>query len=612
MYYKLVFIYCILSNYLNMYRPAIFSGIFTMLFLLCPKVTSADIKQLWQQYAEAKTAEYKVHALLSVAEALDKANEYAQADSALDMAIETSLLSANDTLMTKAYNQYFRLDNMENTEEAREYANSLLSLAKSHDNNEWYYYAYSAISKTNMAAGNTDKALESINKAFYYAGLSSNDTLKGDCFLQWGKCLEQTNNKLDAFRNYLNALTIAQKQQNLQAVSDCYDHLSFFYLLIGNYAQARDYKLKQIALTPRLGITDSVIIMNLQCDLSEKYYYNNERNNAEKLTNRIIAYSIRNNNKRLYKDAISNHSTYLLQNGMFKELADYYVNKHPGELQELQQKDSISYYRLMAYVHEYNKNVLAATAAYATAEEMVWRKRSTQKIYLSNFLKRHAQFLLRNNNTELAIEKMQLAFDAAKDANYLPYLIESSRYLDSLYHLQGDIAKAYTYSKFNKQYSDEQQAVTKQDAMLQMEIDNETKQRQIMAELETRQTERRHNLQYMGIVVGIVSCFILLTMLGSFKVSRWVIKSLGFFSFIFFFEFIILLADHKIMEITHHEPWKMLGIKIIIISMLLPFHHWLEHKVIHYLIEHKIMDTSKLSPLKFINRKPKTIVKKEV
>jgi hypothetical protein len=56
----------------------------------------------------------------------------------------------------------------------------------------------------------------------------------------------------------------------------------------------------------------------------------------------------------------------------------------------------------------------------------------------------------------------------------------------------------------------------------------------------------------------------------------------------------------------------MLGIKIIIISMLLPFHHWLEHKVIHYLTEHKIIDTSKLSRFNPINRKAKIETKKEV
>jgi hypothetical protein len=93
-------------------------------------------------------------------------------------------------------------------------------------------------------------------------------------------------------------------------------------------------------------------------------------------------------------------------------------------------------------------------------------------------------------------------------------------------------------------------------------------------------------------------------MLGSFKVPKAVIRSMGFFAFIFFFEFIVLILDHKIMEITHHEPWKMLGIKIILIGFMLPFHHWLEHKVTHYLIEHKLVDAAWITGKKFWNRKP--------
>jgi hypothetical protein len=83
--------------------------------------------------------------------------------------------------------------------------------------------------------------------------------------------------------------------------------------------------------------------------------------------------------------------------------------------------------------------------------------------------------------------------------------------------------------------------------------------------------------------VGIITLFILLVMLGLFKISPRIIRALGFFSFIFLFEFVILLADHQIHEMTHGEPWKVLLIKILLAAVLLPLHHWLEHKVIHYL-----------------------------
>jgi hypothetical protein len=72
-------------------------------------------------------------------------------------------------------------------------------------------------------------------------------------------------------------------------------------------------------------------------------------------------------------------------------------------------------------------------------------------------------------------------------------------------------------------------------------------------------------------------------LLGVFRISPAVIKGLGFFAFIFLFEFIVLLLDSQIHEITHGEPWKVLGIKIFIIALLLPLHHWLEEKMLHYL-----------------------------
>jgi hypothetical protein len=74
--------------------------------------------------------------------------------------------------------------------------------------------------------------------------------------------------------------------------------------------------------------------------------------------------------------------------------------------------------------------------------------------------------------------------------------------------------------------------------------------------------------------------------MGIFKVSESTIKVLGFFAFIMFFEFIILIADNKIHHYTHGEPWKVLAIKIVLIALLLPFHHWLEKKTIKYLTSH--------------------------
>jgi hypothetical protein len=61
---------------------------------------------------------------------------------------------------------------------------------------------------------------------------------------------------------------------------------------------------------------------------------------------------------------------------------------------------------------------------------------------------------------------------------------------------------------------------------------------------------------------------------------------IGFFAFLMFFEFIFLIFKKNIYSITNGEPWKDLLFMIGLAALLLPLHHWLEHKVIHYLTSH--------------------------
>src|SRR5204862_8324769 len=119
------------------------------------------------------------------------------------------------------------------------------------------------------------------------------------------------------------------------------------------------------------------------------------------------------------------------------------------------------------------------------------------------------------------------------------------------------------------------------------------RQKELEATLAEQATITRHNIQYMGITAAIAGVFIVLVMFGIFSVSPSTIRILGFFAFIFLFEFIILLADNQIHHWTHGEPWKILAIKIGLISVLLPFHHFLEEKVIHYLTSKKMLEINK-------------------
>ena len=584
--------------------------IYNFLFLFFGLGLSAKHEQKIEADEETKEIRGLIH--LAKEYALAK-NKHAR-DSVSNLAIELAELKGNDALLIHAYEAYFAITDFSpannrflSTEEANEHAKHILTIAENNDNNQWKVLGYTAEARTHLLSQDYDKALQKIEKANYYVNLLSSDSLKIQNYIVWGKCLEADNNKLDAFRNYLNGFYLAQKKKNNKQLAYCYNALAHFYLLIENYNSARLYKLKEIGLKKN---ADSLTLMYDYSDLARIQYYNDEHTKADKLTHKIVDYAKRNDHQDLINQAFLRHRSYLVENGKLDELTSLYTKEYPEELTKLSTEDTATYYRTMALISEAQGNIGQAKSYYDLVEKR-YTDKPPNKILLSNVYKRYGQFLSRTGNKSMAIAKIKKSYDIAEEVNYIPYLVETSQLLDSLYKKKGDLKNAYFFSKKNKAYSDKQSEIVKQDEILQMEVNNESRQRKLKNDQEQAETERRHNLQYMGIIILMISVFIALLMLSSFKVPTWVIKSLGFFAFIFLFEFIILLLDHKIMEVTHHEPWKMLALKVILISFLLPFHHWVEHKVVHYLLKRDLITESKESIVKMLRKRKAASLKKK-
>jgi hypothetical protein len=332
----------------------------------------------------------------------------------------------------------------------------------------------------------------------------------------------------------------------------------------------------------------------LNAELAQVFFHNDDVEQAKFLCKRVIKFADENHYEKLKDIAFGLYRTYLIENSLFDELSDLYTKQYTTEYKQLAKTDTILFFRLNGYIFEANHKPDSAALFYAMAEEKLLGRKK-HNIPLSNFYKRYGEFLLRHNNEKMAIQKFDSAYKYALAANYFPYLIETTHYLDSLSYLEGNVNDAYRYAGLNKMYSDKQAAVNKNEEMLQLEVENEARQQELRATLDRQATERRYNLQYTAMVIAIIGVFIVLAAFGTFRVHPTYIRILGFFSFIFFFEFIIMIADHQIHDFTHGEPWKFMAFKIVLIAILLPLHHWLEEKVIHYLVHHHMMSAPRLA-----------------
>ncbi len=164
--------------------------------------------------------------------------------------------------------------------------------------------------------------------------------------------------------------------------------------------------------------------------------------------------------------------------------------------------------------------------------------------------------------------------------------------LDSCYQKTGDFKNVFSYNSLYQKAKTLLEEKSKAKDILSLEIDAENKRKERLEMEEEEKTRVRHNWQYMGIVMGIVSLFVLLATIGIFNVPLKWVRALGFIAFIFLFEFVILLADTWIHNFTHGEPWKVLAIKVVLIALLLPLHHFLEHKAISYITHRRNKKTA--------------------
>jgi hypothetical protein len=564
----------------------------------------SETDSLWKIYHLRTTAPEQVNLLVAISASLNGENKLSERDSIVALAIE--LASTDDTLRAKVTREFFN-ETITDVSLAKELASSFLEVAQHSRNDEWLYSAYAAKAKAAMANNDFGEANAEIERAFRAVSLTDNEELKAECYMLWGECFQARNSKLDAFSSYLQAMFIAEKLEKPELLNPAYGKLSGFYFSISNWKKARDYKLFQINAAIHQMPVDSIRYYNLLADLARILLRNEQAIEGTKALNRIIRFASRRGLQDLQNAAFNVLGSYLFDKTDFPALVDVFTRKYPHQLAYFARNDLLYYYRLQASFAEYRGDFHTANDYFLKAKYQLSQK-DEGPAFSSKFHIRYGQFLNRQGHSAEAILAFDTAYLFARQARFLPFLEESTHYLDSLSLKMGAIDKAYYYAKLNRSYADSLAQARKADDLLLSEVEFQQKQEELILEKKEAKIRRRHNIQYMGLTMGITTSFIILAMLGSFKVHRSVIKGMGFFSFIFFFEFIILLADNQIHHYTHGEPWKIMAIKIVLIGILLPLHHYVEERVVHYLSHHKLIDTSKLS-FSWFKKKPAELPK---
>ncbi len=565
-----------------------FCTIISGIFLLCIFNPGFAAKQENMPAKAVSPVEQNVQKLLDKGKnAMMQMNNPRLADSVYSQAIQLAQTSYDKVLILRAMNAWFEgMEGSVNIEKRLASIPEARQIVQSLNDNTLAVTTYIHIAGLYRSVYNFEKALEFSYKAFNTAELSGISRLKAESYVSIGKSMEGKNQLLEAFRNYLQAMNIGENMEDADVLNLAFKAISRFYNLNKDYDNAIKFKLKQIDLLKQSHPVDSLAFMWLKFEL-EEISYNAKNTVNEYSIERLLAFARQHHNLRLNDFILTLYRSYLIHTEQLAKLQQVYQQRYPQEMLKMKLDNPAMYYRIQALLDEYQNNREAAAQNWKISESLVLN--DPNKVFKANFFIRYGQFLVRSGQEDPAIQKFKAALDLSNESGYIQYAHTAAEELEKAYEKSGDYKNAHYYSRIHLSLTDSMVSIAQKEDVLKLEINNTAIQREESMRKEQLETERRHNLQYSAIVIIMGIIFLILVLLGSFKVPAWSIKMLGFISFILLFEFIILLADQKIHHATHGEPWKILAIKIILIGIMMPLHHWTEHKVIHYLIHKKVV-----------------------
>ena len=570
----------------------------TFFFMLCSIVIQAQqnlavIDSFKAQLARAKTSEQKVCILGPLAMTLMNTS-IAEADKYGAQLTQEAELSRDRSLMVKALlmngQRYsFFQGNKAFLQKSLEYYTKALDLARKNKLEKETAETLLSISSLYSTFPDLDKAMNFATQAFAISSNLDDDSLKVATYYSFGSVYQLKKERILALRNYLTALRIAEETKDPLLLRSCYYVLSQFYSDIKEYDKAIDYlrkaaeQLPSIKNMPNKEYTSVVDLFMMGDMYMQKkdfdmsvYFYDSSIRRADEL--------------KYYPLKMPGYRGILRQFIQSKqpEKALAYLNKS-DDLKKFITNFGASYVIDNSYAAIYTQMGKYDSAGYYFSKSApAFEATSTVSNKLS-FYYQYGDFYNKAGDKPKALEYFNKAMALANETKDLEWQQDIAKKLDTVYAALGDFKQSRLYINQYYSYKDSLQKLGEEKDLLQMELADEEQRQKRKEKEEADALRERHNIQYLGITIAIAVVFLLLILMGTFRVSETTIKIMGFFAFILLFEFIILIADNKIHHWTHGEPLPILGIKIVLIAMLLPLHHWLEHKVVSYLASRRLI-----------------------
>jgi tetratricopeptide (TPR) repeat protein len=432
--------------------------------------------------------------------------------------------------------------------------------------------AYTRIASLYRKRGQLDNAYYNANNAFTSSLNIKDDSIKILAAIELGDCYQLRGESLMAFKTYIRAFDLSVDIDNTSLQSEVYHRYANLYHSLGNDNLAKEQLVKSRELNEKNKNIEGLI--NDYIDISRA---TEERFYVDKALE--LAYSINSEKYIIYaKRILYGYYAYIIGNS---DSTIHYINSNPDLKQVFLNEGTSGFYWRLGSVFHYSSKPDSALYYFNLAKpglESDFDLNTLQQLY-----EEMGECYDLINSPKDAIIYYSKALELNNQTNDPVKAAKYSAALSKMYENLHDYENALRYSQRTSILKDSLQKLSNLRDISLIEVSNEKKNHERELERLAQQQITLRNLQYMAITVAITLIFLLMIIIGMFRISRLTIKLLGYFSFISLFEFIVLLIDPFLHRIAHGEPLKIWLMKIVLIAILVPFQHYLEHGMIRFI-----------------------------
>ncbi|MBC7948572.1 MAG: hypothetical protein H7Y42_11865 [Chitinophagaceae bacterium] len=548
-------------------------------------------------YAKANTAAEKVEALDLLSRTmmnvdLKEADEYGK------QLITIAEESRDRKLMVKAYMSngtrcsYFA-GVKDYTTRSIGYYEKALAIAKQNRMDDETGGAFLKLSAVYLSIPDKDKALSYAGQAASIISTLKNDSLKAESSNSFGHVYLNRNDKIMALRHYLSALRIAEEIKNVSLIRNCYLYLSTFYTGIEDYDKAIDYYM--MAHKKLDEMKDKNVPFQRAIDINnigKLYAYKNSHDIAISYFQRSLAMADSLKFSTLKIPAYLSLLNQYLRVDQPQQALEYFNSSSGNELKNHLGKFGFSGAIDQAYAVIYTELNKYDSSLYYFNKSAAYFENNSNETVKMHYYAQLGTLYKKTGEYEKSIALYLKVKDIAERTGQLESAERAAKHLDTLYNKTGNFQQASLFNSVYYQYKDSLEKLNKEKELAQVEAADEQYRQDKLEQEVAEKKRRKNNIQYMAITIGIAALFLMLVVLGMLKVSANSIRLIGFFTFIMFFEFIFLIFKKNIYSVTQGEPWKDLAFMIALAAILVPLHHWLEHRVIKFLTSHNRLTAS--------------------